>query len=88
VHGLGHHGCILFRRDISTPALGQGHADSKPRVLLADDDAGLLESVSTMLAADFDVAALATDGEQAVQAALDVDPACAQHWAVSHAARF
>ena len=47
---------------------------SKPRVLVADDHALMRESVSAMLSRDFDVVAVASDGEQALAAARRTDP--------------
>ena len=46
----------------------------KPRLLLIDDHRPLLDKVSAMLAADFDVAGLATDGRQAIDIANRIDP--------------
>jgi CheY-like chemotaxis protein len=45
------------------PRLNDG---ARPKVLLVDDHRGVLERVSALLADDFDVAAVATDGRQAV----------------------
>ena len=51
------------------------HADiGRPRVLLADDDAGVLKAISRTLAADFDVVATVTDGRQALDAVPRLDP--------------
>jgi DNA-binding NarL/FixJ family response regulator len=47
---------------------------AKPTVLLVDDHRGILERVSAMLAGDFDVAGMATDGELALDMAEHVDP--------------
>ncbi len=41
---------------------------TKPRVLLADDHVGMLESVARALGADFDVVGMVTDGRQALEA--------------------
>ena len=46
----------------------------KPRVLLVDDHPGVLDGVSALLADDFDVAGLATDGRQALDLARQIDP--------------
>lgn len=46
----------------------------KPRVLLVDDNQGILQRVSAMLAKDFDVAGAATGGRQALEAARQLDP--------------
>lgn len=46
----------------------------KPRVLLVDDHRGVLDRVSTLLASDFDVVGVATDGRQALSRAIDLDP--------------
>ena len=45
----------------------------RPRIVLADDNPAILESVRQLLAADFDVVATVSDG----QAALDADPGLA-----------
>jgi DNA-binding NarL/FixJ family response regulator len=47
---------------------------SRPRVLLADDHAQVLESVSRFLSTDFDVVATAADGREAVDLALRLQP--------------
>ena len=46
----------------------------KPRVLLVDDHRGILERVSEILADDFHVAGIATDGTQALDVARRVNP--------------
>ena len=46
----------------------------KPRVLLVDDHRGVLDRVAAMLADDFDVAGIATDGRQALEVARRVNP--------------
>ena len=46
----------------------------KPTVLLADDHSLVLESVSAILADDFDIVAAVSDGRQALQASLRLDP--------------
>ena len=48
------------------PRLGRSSGTAKPRVLLVDDHRGVLDRVSALLADDFDVAGVATDGRQAV----------------------
>src|SRR5678815_6198680 len=47
---------------------------SRPRVLLADDHRQVLESVSSFLSTDFDVVATASDGREAVDLALRLQP--------------
>jgi DNA-binding NarL/FixJ family response regulator len=47
---------------------------ARPKVLLVDDHRGVLDTVSGILADDFEVAALATDGRQALDAARRLDP--------------
>jgi DNA-binding NarL/FixJ family response regulator len=47
---------------------------SKPRVLLADDHAHMLESASRLLSNDFHVVSAVSDGRQAVDAAQRLDP--------------
>jgi len=46
----------------------------RPRVLLADDDAGVLKAVSRTLATEFDVVATVTDGRKALDAVPLLDP--------------
>ena len=48
------------------PRLVRFSGTAKPRVLLVDDHRGVLDRVSALLADDFDVAGVATDGRQAV----------------------
>jgi DNA-binding NarL/FixJ family response regulator len=52
------------------------HAASsgRSRVLLADDDAGILKAVSRTLSDEFEVVAAVTDGQQALDAATRLDP--------------
>src|SRR5262245_18949624 len=47
---------------------------ARPRVLLVDDDASVLKSVSRLLAADFEILAGVTNGREAVESASDLDP--------------
>ena len=47
---------------------------ARPRVLLADDHIAFLESVSRLLAAAFDIVALAGDGRQALDLARRLRP--------------
>jgi len=49
-------------------------ADTKPRVLLVDDHPWILKAVSTLLADEYDVLGVATDGSQAVDVARNVQP--------------
>jgi len=44
------------------------------RILLADDHQAMLETVSRVLAVDFDIVGTVGDGEQAVQAVVSLDP--------------
>lgn len=46
----------------------------KPKVLLVDDQRGILDRVSAMLDSDFDVAGMAIDGNQALDMASRVSP--------------
>jgi DNA-binding NarL/FixJ family response regulator len=46
----------------------------RPRVLLADDDAGVLRAISRTLATDFEVVATVTDGRKALDAVPLLDP--------------
>jgi DNA-binding NarL/FixJ family response regulator len=46
----------------------------RPRVIVADDHVRVLESVAGLLVDDFDVVAAVTDGRQAVDAALHLEP--------------
>jgi len=52
----------------------QSNGGAKPRVLLVDDHRHLLEAVAASLAREFDVAAVATDGMQALETAFRVNP--------------
>src|SRR5262245_16955440 len=56
------------------PRLRSSRGDAKPKVLLVDDHQAILEQVSAMLADDFDVVNVATDGRQAIDTARHVDP--------------
>jgi CheY-like chemotaxis protein len=47
---------------------------SKARVLLADDNQAMLEIVASMLASDFDVVAAVHNGQEALEAAAQLDP--------------
>ena len=46
----------------------------RPRVVLADDNKAILESVRELLASDFDVVATAEDGQQAFDATVALQP--------------
>lgn len=46
----------------------------RPRVVLADDDAGILKAISRTLATDFEVVAAVTDGRKALDAVPRLDP--------------
>jgi DNA-binding NarL/FixJ family response regulator len=52
----------------------QSNGGAKPRVLLVDDHHHVLDAVAASLAEEFDVAAVATDGVQALEAAFRVNP--------------
>jgi DNA-binding NarL/FixJ family response regulator len=56
------------------PRLPGSSGTARPRVLLVDDHRSMLDRVSAMLADDFDIAGLATDGSQAVDVAHRVAP--------------
>ncbi|HEY1305924.1 MAG TPA: response regulator [Vicinamibacterales bacterium] len=58
----------------SRPATLQKAAPAKPKVLLVDDHPEVLRSISRMLAFDFEIAALATDGAQALEQSRRVEP--------------
>ena len=47
---------------------------TRPRVLLADDHVGMLESVARAIGADFDVVAMVTGGRQALEASHRLEP--------------
>ena len=49
-------------------------ADAKPRVLVADDNPRVLEMVVELLEADFEIVAAASDGRQALDLSLRLDP--------------
>ena len=49
------------------------------RILLADDHQAMLETVVRVLAVDFDVVGAVGDGEQAVQAVVNLDPDVVVH---------
>ena len=46
----------------------------RPRVLLADDDAEILQTISRMLGSDFEVVATVADGREALDAVACFDP--------------
>jgi DNA-binding NarL/FixJ family response regulator len=52
----------------------RSRGEGKPRVLLVDDHRGVLDTVSMLLGRDFEVAAAATSGEEALESARRVDP--------------
>lgn len=56
------------------PSIRQSNAGQRPKVFLVDDDRQVLTVVSAMLAADFDVVGVATEGTQALDIARLVDP--------------
>ena len=61
----------VSRRVRSTTLSGAG---PKPRVFLVDDHRQVLDAVSAMLADDFDVVGVATDGSQALDTVRQIDP--------------
>jgi CheY-like chemotaxis protein len=52
----------------------QSNGGAKPRVLLVDDHGHILDAVAASLAGEFEVAAVATDGLQALDTAFRVNP--------------
>ena len=56
------------------PRVVRSSGVAKPKVLLVDDHRGVLDRVSALLAGDFDVAGVATDGRQALDTARQVSP--------------
>ena len=52
----------------------QSNGGAKPKVLLVDDHRHVLEALAASLAREFDVAAVATDGMQALETAFRVNP--------------
>jgi CheY-like chemotaxis protein len=59
---------------VQVPRTSRRNDERKPTVLLADDHALVLESASALLADDFEVVAAVTDGRQALDASLRLDP--------------
>jgi DNA-binding NarL/FixJ family response regulator len=59
---------------VSGPGSSLPSGGVRPSVLLVDDHRAVLDTVSTMLAREFDVAAAATSGVQAVEIARRLDP--------------
>jgi DNA-binding NarL/FixJ family response regulator len=49
-------------------------AKTKPRVLLADDDANILRMVTGLLSVDFDIVATVSNGRHALEQSLQLDP--------------
>ena len=58
----------------------------RPRILLADDDAGILKAISRTLATDFHVVATVTNGRDALDIVPALDPDAvvldARHFAI------
>jgi CheY-like chemotaxis protein len=54
--------------------LPRPRGEARPRLLLVDDHRGVLDRVSELLADDFEVAGVATDGRQAVDTARRIAP--------------
>ena len=52
----------------------QAEAGRRPRVFLVDDHRQVLDTLSSMLARDFDVVGVATDGRQAIDVARHANP--------------
>ena len=50
------------------------HPEGRPRVLVVDDHRPILDTVSAILADDFDVVGTATDGRQAIEMASELEP--------------
>jgi len=46
----------------------------RPRILVADDQPEIRERIANLLRPDFDVIAFAADGQQAIDAALQINP--------------
>ena len=61
---------LRYRPQPSNPT----NTESKPRVLVVDDHPEMLVSVSKMLATDFDVVGVATDGQAALESARQAEP--------------
>src|SRR5262249_532592 len=55
-------------------ALPESHTDVRPRVFLVDDHRGVLDMVTRMLAADYDIVGIATAGGQAIERAPGLEP--------------
>jgi len=54
--------------------LGAKDGERRPRILLADDHAGVLAEAATLLATDVEVVATVPDGQQALDASLRLNP--------------
>ena len=54
--------------------VAQSNGRAKPRVLLVDDHPHVIDAVAASLVDEFDVAAVATDGMQALETAFQVNP--------------
>lgn len=59
---------------VGPPRSAFSTARTKPKVLLVDNHREVLTSVSRMLACDFDIAAVATDGHETLDVSQRVDP--------------
>jgi DNA-binding NarL/FixJ family response regulator len=59
---------------VRKPSLRSSEHRERPKVLLVDDNAQVLRAVSGMLSPDFEIVGLATDGEQALWTAPQLDP--------------
>jgi CheY-like chemotaxis protein len=57
-----------------TIPLGGPKGRARPRVVVADDQVGVLRAVSRLLAPAFEIVAAVTDGQQAVEVSARVDP--------------
>src|SRR5262245_14606715 len=60
--------------DLVIPGSKMPADTGRARILLADDDAGILKAISRTLASDFHVVATVTDGRQALDAVRRLDP--------------
>jgi DNA-binding NarL/FixJ family response regulator len=56
------------------PRIAQSNFGARPRIFLVDDHRQVLDAVSAMLADDFDVVGVATDGSQALDSARQAEP--------------
>ncbi len=64
----------MSRRGGSRPGVGGRQGLARIRVLLADDHEAMLDRVARLLATECRVVGTATDGQQALEAAQDLEP--------------